>query len=91
MTVDEQNGSLFLRFEKTNVGLWASGTADICSGNGGVTASISRDQIQLGNAAPFILRLSLSGGANFSLRLMDDDSLQISTTGWHSVFVPSGR
>ena len=89
MTITPQGGSLFLQFVKTNKGLWASGTSDICSDGGEVTATISEDQIQLGDAAPLILRLTLAGGANFALQLDGNNQLQISTTGWQSVFVPT--
>jgi hypothetical protein len=88
MTVSQQNGGLFLQFMKTNAGLWASGTASICSQGGAVTASITKDQIKLGSAAPWVLRIALSNGATFSLD-MTSDGLTISTTGWTSNFIPS--
>ncbi len=89
VTITPERGGLFLQFVKTGAGLWASGTADICNDRGGVTATISGDQIKLGPAAPFLLRMGMGGGATFRLSLQGSSSLQISASGWSGRFAPS--
>lgn len=85
--ISEENNKLFLQFVKTNEGLWAEGTADVCRDED-IVASISKDQIKLGKAAHWAIKMSMSGGAKFKLKLLRKDCLKISTVGWSGEFVP---
>lgn len=86
--ISERNEVLHLEFNKTKEGLWASGTADICLVDGVLKASISKDQIKLGEAAPWVLRMSMKGGADFKLEKIKPGVLKISTFGWSGEFIP---
>lgn len=85
--ISEEKGKLFLQFVKTKEGPWAEGTSDICRDQE-IVASISKDQIRLGKAAPWILRMSMKSGAKFKLRKIKKYLLEISTFGWSGEFVP---
>lgn len=86
--IGEKDGRLFLQFIKTKEGLWAEGTAKVCKGQDGITAEITKKDIKLGEAAPWILRMSMKGGATFKLLREKADKLHISTFGWGGDFVP---
>ncbi len=88
--ITEQKNQLFLQFVKTKEGLWAEGTADICKDED-IVASISKEQIKLGKAAHWVIKMSMSGGAKFKLRLIKKDVLKISTIGWSGEFSPEGK
>lgn len=85
--ISEEKGKLFLQFVKTKEGPWAEGTADICKDKD-IVASISKEQIRLGKAAHWVLKMSMKGGAKFTLKMIKDDVLKISTFGWSGEFVP---
>lgn len=85
--ISEENGKLFLQFVKTKEGPWAEGTADICKDKD-IVASISKEQIRLGKAAHWVLKMSMKGGAMFTLKMIKDNVLKISTFGWSGEFVP---
>lgn len=86
--ISERDGRLHLEFDKTKEGLWAKGTADVCAGKKSVEAAISKKQIKLGDAAPWILRMSMKGGATFTLEQPEPGKLHIGTFGWSGDFVP---
>lgn len=84
----EKEGSLFLTFEKTKEGLWANGTADICLTDDEIVASISKEQIKLGDKAPWPIKMSMKSGAKFTLKMLKPRVLKISTFGWSGEFIP---
>ncbi len=86
--ITEEKGKLFLEFVKTKEGLWASGTADICEDEGEIIAAISKDQIKLGKAAHWAIKMSMSNGAKFKLIKLKPLILKISTFGWSGEFIP---
>ncbi len=86
--ITEEKGKLFLEFVKTKEGLWASGTADICEDSGEIVAAISKEQIKLGKAAHWAIKMSMSNGAKFKLTKSKPLVLKISTFGWSGEFVP---
>lgn len=88
--ITEANNRLFLQFVKTKEGLWAEGTADICKDEE-IVASISKEQIKLGKAAHWAIKMSMSGGAKFKLKLLRKNTLKISTIGWSGEFSPEGK
>lgn len=85
--ISELNAKIFLEFDKTREGLWASGTADICRDDE-IVASISKEQIKLGKAAHWVIRMSMKNGAKFKLRKLKPHVLKISTFGWSGEFIP---
>lgn len=88
--IREENSKLFLQFVKTKEGLWAEGNSDICKDEE-IIAMISKDQIKLGKAANWVLKMSMSGGAKFKLKLIKKNVLKISTTGWSGEFSPETK
>lgn len=87
VTISEKDGKLFLEFDKTREGLWASGTADICKEEE-IVADISKEKIKLGKAAHWVLKMSMKDGAKFTLTKLKPLVLKISTFGWKGEFVP---
>ncbi len=86
--ITETKGTLFLEFMKTKEGLWASGSADICGDNDEISAAISKEQIKLGKAAHWAIKMSMKNGAKFTLTKLKPLVLKISTFGWSGEFVP---
>ncbi|MES2528936.1 MAG: hypothetical protein V4598_17755 [Bdellovibrionota bacterium] len=86
--ITEEKGKLFLEFVKTKEGLWASGTADICKDEGEIVATISKEQIKLGKAAHWAIKMSMKNGASFKLIKLKPLILKISTFGWSGEFIP---
>jgi hypothetical protein len=91
VTISELGRKLHLDFNKTKEGLWASGGADICAVDGKVIAHITKDHIRLGKAAHWVVKMSMSGGAKFTLKYSAPDKLHISTFGWKGDFVPQKK
>ena len=89
--ISEKENELFLEFIKSKEGPWASGTADICQVENVLQASISEKQIKLGEAAPWILKMSMKSGAVFKLEKLKPGVLKISTFGWSGEFVPNSN
>lgn len=87
VTIAEKDSKIFLEFNKTKEGLWASGTADICKDDE-IVADIKKDQIKLGKAAHWVLKMSMKNGAKFTLTKLKPLVLKISTFGWKGEFVP---
>ena len=90
VSIQEHEGSLFLRFMKTREGLWAEGAAVICKSNGALHASIDAARMRLGPAAHWLLRQSLRHGGTFVLSRIANTQLRISVAGWHGEFAPGG-
>ncbi len=91
VTLSERDAKVHLEFDKTKEGLWASGGADICKIDGKVVAHITKDHIKLGKAAHWVVKMSMSGGAKFTLAYLAPNSLHISTFGWKGDFVPQKK
>ena len=85
----ERNGVLLLEFMKTGEGLWAEISAVLCKTGADLEARMSKEQIRLGPAANWMLRLALANGGVFTLRRRVPDELQIATHGWSGRFVPA--
>lgn len=88
MNLEEKENKLFLSFVKTKEGPWASGTADICKKDKIIQAIITKKQINLGNAAPWVMKMSMKSGATFELTMIRPNVLKISTFGWSGEFIP---
>lgn len=91
VTISELGRKLHLEFDKTKEGLWASGGADVCMVEGNVVAHITKDHIKLGKAAHWVVKMSMSGGAKFTLKYSAPDKLHISTFGWKGDFTPQKK
>jgi hypothetical protein len=81
---------LRLEFDKTQEGIWASGRATVCGSihdrDQTLSLAISSDDIRLGPAAPFLLRMAFKRGARFEITTLKDGEFQVKTTGWSSRF-----
>jgi hypothetical protein len=91
--ISEREKQLHLTFEKTKEGIWAEGLTTVCfdKKEKQLEASLSKKNISLGKAAPWLVRLSLSGGATFGLSPQNDGAVLISTVGWKGRFVPAAK
>jgi len=88
ITVSEQEGKLYMVFNKTKEGIWAEGPAQVCESEGDLKLKIIGKTIKLGQAAPWPIRWSMSDGASLGLKFKASDKLHVSTTGWSGDFVP---
>ncbi len=86
MSVSEAGGELFLAFQKTGEGLWATGQALVCRKGGALEARLS--SARLGPAAPWLLQQVMHRSPVFVLRRSAAGELHVSTAGWSGVFVP---
>ncbi len=89
MDISDREGKLYLEFDKTKEGLWASGSTDVCKVDDKFEAQITKEKINLGKAAPWIMRMSMKSGATFKLQKLKPGVLKISTFGWSGEFVPN--
>lgn len=91
MSIMEKEGSLWLEFVKTREGLWAQSTGVICRSGHDFETRFGPEQIRLGPAANWILRLALSSGGKFTLTKLGADKLRIAGGGWLGTFSPIAK
>lgn len=91
VSIQENQGALFLEFMKTKEGLWAESPGVICQADGDLEFHFSEAQIRVGPAANWALRYALSRGGKFNLKRLESGQLNISTRGWNGVFSPRKR
>lgn len=89
VSIIELNGTLLLEFIKTGEGNWARISGAICKVGTDLEIRMSKEQVTLGTAANWMLRLALANGGVFTLRRRIPNELQIETHGWYGNFVPS--
>ena len=89
VSIVERNGSLSIEFVKTGEGPWAEVSGAICNTGIDFQLRMTKEQIHLGAAAPWMLRLALADGGIFTLRLRGPNQLLIKTDGWLGRFVPA--
>ena len=89
VSIVERNGSLSIEFVKTGEGPWAEVSGAICNTGIDFQLRMTKEQIHLGAAAPWMLRLALADGGIFTLRLHEPNQLLIKTEGWLGRFVPA--
>ena len=82
----ERDGALALEFTKTGEGLWAQSTGTLCRTDKGLEIRFSAQQIKLGPAANWVLRLALGNGGKFTLTRSAPAQLHIATGGWSGLF-----
>ncbi len=89
VTLQERNGALALRFIKSSEGVWAEGTGTLCRKGTDIEARLGKDQLRLGPAAHWLVRMTLADGGTFTLHRPTGRQLQITTQGWSGRFVPA--
>jgi hypothetical protein len=91
VSILEKEGALSLEFIKTREGLWAQTAGVICRSGRDFETRFGADQIHLGPAANWVLRLALANGGKFTLTKLGSDRLRISGGGWNGTFVPIAK
>ena len=86
VSIQEREGALSLEFVKTGEGLWAQSSGALCRTDKGLEIRFSAQQIKLGPAANWMLRLALGNGGKFTLTRPAPTRLHIATTGWSGLF-----
>jgi hypothetical protein len=86
VSVQEHDGALALEFTKTGEGLWARSSGTLCRTDQGLEIRISAQQVQVGPAAHWVLRLALGNGGTFTLTRPAPAQLHIATAGWSGLF-----
>lgn len=88
VSIREKKGLLLLDFTKTREGLWAQSTGAICRTGADLEIRFTGEQIRVGRAASWLMRLSLVNGGTFTLTRLGTEKLRIATNGWNGIFVP---
>lgn len=91
VTIAEKNGALSVAFVKSTKGLWADISGDICQTDKALEIRFTGQQIRFGPAASWVLRYVLTDGGKFTLTRIDATQLQVATTGWSGIFVPTKK
>lgn len=91
VTIAERGKGLALTFVKTREGLWAESVGRFCKTSAGFEVLFGKDEIRLGPAAHWLLRVALGDGGRFVVSRHGNDSLDISATGWSGNFLPVGQ
>ena len=86
-----KEGLLWLEFIKTSEGLWAQSAGVICRAGIDFEIHFGQDNIRLGPAANWVVRLALSNGGKFTLSRLAANQLRIAGGGWSGTFLPSGK
>lgn len=91
VTILEKEGSLWLEFIKAREGLWAQSAGVICRAGHDFETRFGSEQIHLGPAANWVLRLALANGGKFTLTRLGSGSLRIAGGGWSGTFLPIAK
>jgi hypothetical protein len=86
VSIQERNGGFFIQFVKEKEGLWAESTGVICQAGSELEIEFNGDQLRLGPAANWLIRMAIGGGGKFSLSRVEGDQLRIQTRGWQGFF-----
>jgi len=86
VSIQEKNGKLHLQFVKAMEGLWAESTGFICPVGNELEIEFSGDEIRLGPAANWLIKLAIGNGGKFSLQRIGPQQLRIKTSGWQGLF-----
>jgi len=89
VSILEKDGNLWLEFIKTGEGLWVQSTGVICRVGDSFETHFGPEQIRLGPAANWVLRLAMTTGGKFTLTRLSSDKLRIKGGGWSGTFSPS--
>ena len=86
VSIQEREGALSLEFVKAGEGLWAQSSGALCRTDKGLEIRFTAQQIRIGPAANWMLRLALGNGGKFTLTRPAPAQLHIATTGWSGLF-----
>jgi hypothetical protein len=86
VSIQEKNGKLHLQFVKAMEGLWAESTGLICPVGNELEIEFTGDEIRLGPAANWLIKLAIGSGGKFSLQRIGPHQLRIKTSGWQGLF-----
>ena len=86
VSIQEKNGKLHLQFVKALEGLWAESTGYICPVGNELEIEFTGDDIRLGPAANWLIKLAIGNGGKFSLQRIGPQQLRIKTSGWQGLF-----
>jgi len=86
LSIEEKKGKLHIQFVKEKEGLWAESTGYICQVGQTLEIEFTGDEIRLGPAANWVLKLAMNNGGKFSLKKMGSAEMSIKTSGWQGLF-----
>jgi len=86
VTIQEKNGKFHLQFVKAMEGLWAESTGYICPVGNELEIEFTGDDIRLGPAAHWLIKVAIGNGGKFSLQRIGPHQLRIKTSGWQGLF-----
>lgn len=86
LSILDKNGALSVEFVKTRHGLWAQSVGVVCKTDVDLEIRFTREQIQFGPAAGWLLRSALGNGGKFTLTQLGPKRLRVTTTGWSGIF-----
>jgi len=86
VTIQEKNGKFHLQFVKAMEGLWAESTGYICPVGNELEIEFTGDDIRLGPAANWLIKVAIGNGGKFSLQRIGPHQLRIKTSGWQGLF-----
>ena len=86
VSIQDKAGGIFLQFKKEKEGLWAESTGYICPVGNELHIQFTGDDIRLGPAANWLIKLAIGNGGKFIQRRVESDKLLIKTTGWQGLF-----
>jgi hypothetical protein len=86
VSILERNGALLIEFVKTREGLWAESAGVVCRAGAQLEIRFNANQIRMGPAAGWALRMALGNGGRFSLSKLGSEQLRIETVGWAGTF-----
>ncbi len=84
-----QKDKLYFIFDKSKEGIWAEGLIKVCKEKEKLIVKISKEDIKIGSVTPWLIRISMRGGAEFKLDLKEKEKMRVSITGWSGDFIPS--
>jgi hypothetical protein len=91
VSILDRDGKLWLEFIKTGEGLWVQSAGAICRVGDGFETHFGPEQIRLGPAANWVLRLAMRTGGSFTLTKLGSDKLRIKGGGWSGTFAPGSQ
>ena len=86
LTILEEDGSLFLAFDKTGEGLWAEGASVVCRDGAEVAARFTGQRFRFGPAANWAVRHTFADDGRFTLTKLGAEQLRIEVPGWSGTF-----
>lgn len=89
--MQSQKDRLYFIFDKTKEGVWAEGLIRVCKNQDKLIVKISKEDIKVGDAAPWLIKMAMGGGAEFKLQITSKDKMHVAITGWSGDFIPQSE